>query len=145
MMVTRTLVFTKPTKMSKLDLMHIFSPPCAKPVLVQDLSHVALFPLAAEGSLSNFHSRVSFSFPSMIIIPGCSCTGIQDQAHHSYECQLHTRLCPAYRELKGKHHSKTGIKSTDLIFVIFSPQLYFLGSIFLHVTRKFWQHLPKFS
>ena len=36
----------------------------------------------------------------MIIIPGCSCTGIQDQAHHSCECQLRTRLCPAYCELK---------------------------------------------
>ena len=34
----------------------------------------------------------------------------------------------------------------DLIFVIFSPQMYFLGSIFLHMkARKLWQNLPKFS
>ena len=112
MMMTRTFVLTKPTEVLKLNLMQISWSPCAKPVLVQDLSHVALFPLAAEGSLSNSHSRVSFSFPNMIIIPGCSCTGTQDQAHHSYECQLHIRLCPAYHELKHKHHSKTGINST---------------------------------
>ena len=32
----------------------------------------------------------------------------------------------------------------DLIFVIFSPQMYFLGSIFLHMkARKLWQNLPK--
>ena len=33
----------------------------------------------------------------------------------------------------------------DLIFVIFSPQMYFLGSIFLHMkARKVWQNSPKF-
>ena len=33
----------------------------------------------------------------------------------------------------------------DLIFVIFSPQMYFLGSIFLHMkARKLWQNLTKF-
>ena len=33
----------------------------------------------------------------------------------------------------------------DLIFVILSPQMYFLGSIFLHMkVRKLWQNLPKF-
>ena len=33
----------------------------------------------------------------------------------------------------------------DLIFVIFSPQMYFLGSIFLHMkVPKLWQNLPKF-
>ena len=35
---------------------------------------------------------------------------------------------------------------TDLIFVIFSPQMYFLSSIFLHIkARKLWQNLPKNS
>ena len=34
---------------------------------------------------------------------------------------------------------------SDLIFVIFSPQMFFLGSIFLHMkVRKLWQNLPKF-
>ena len=34
---------------------------------------------------------------------------------------------------------------SHLIFVIFSPQMYFLGSIFLHMkARKLWQNLPKF-
>ena len=34
---------------------------------------------------------------------------------------------------------------SDLIFVIFSPQMYFLGSIFLHMkARKLWQSLLKF-
>ena len=33
----------------------------------------------------------------------------------------------------------------DLIFVIFSPQMYFLGSIFLHMkVHKLWQNFPKF-
>ena len=35
---------------------------------------------------------------------------------------------------------------TDLFFVIFSPQMYFWGSIFLHKkARKLWQNLPNFS
>ena len=34
---------------------------------------------------------------------------------------------------------------SDLIFVIFSPQMFFLGSIFFHMKAcKFWQNLPKF-
>ena len=34
---------------------------------------------------------------------------------------------------------------SNLIFVIFPPQMYFLGSIFLHMkARKLWQNLPKF-
>ena len=34
----------------------------------------------------------------------------------------------------------------DLIVVIFSPQMYFLGSIFLHMkARKLWQNFPKIS
>ena len=36
-------------------------------------------------------------------------------------------------------------RASDLIFVTFSPQMYFLGSIFLHMkARKMWQILPNF-
>ena len=45
------------------------------------------------------------------------------------------------------HTRMKNMQTSDvpLVFVIFSPQMYFLGLIFLHMkARKLWQNLPKF-
>ena len=54
---------------------------------------------------------------------------------------------PVAARIVGGQDAKLGQvnKETDLMFVIFSPQMYFLGSIFLHMkVCKLWQNLPKF-